>query len=127
MIDAQRLLDNFPGGQSGRTADGGKGGGFDLSRIGGSGIDGLGDGALAGGLVGILLGTKQGRRLAGSAPTIGGMTVVGALAYQTYRNWRARKHLLRRPRRRCRRRVTLRLTRCTNLTSSASRTVSSVP
>jgi uncharacterized membrane protein YebE (DUF533 family) len=50
-------------------------------------LGGFGGGALAGGLASVLLGSKQGRKLAGNALTLGGMAVVGALAYHAYKNW----------------------------------------
>ena len=100
MLDAKRLLDQFLGGQSGQTpnqsADWGSqigelARGFSGRGLGGI-LGGIGGGALAGGLAGILLGSKQGRKLAGSALTMGGLAVVGALAYQAYKNWQAGKN-----------------------------------
>lgn len=105
MLDAKRLMDQFlgsqgPGGGLGRTAASGEGraapaGGFDLGglaemargQLGGMG--GMGGGALAGGLAGILMGSKKGRKLAGGALRMGGMAIVGALAYKAYRDWQA--------------------------------------
>lgn len=100
MLDAKRLLDQFLGaGASGSPAA--RKQGFDLSQLGdmarefgagGSGTSfggGFGGGALAGGLAGILLGSKKGRKLGGSALKLGGMAVVGALAYKAYRDWQA--------------------------------------
>jgi uncharacterized membrane protein YebE (DUF533 family) len=52
-------------------------------------LGGLGGGVLAGGLASVLLGSKQARKLAGSALTYGGVAVVGALAYQAYKSWQA--------------------------------------
>lgn len=87
MFDAKRLLDQFLGGQgAGNAPLGGLGG--SLGGLGGS-LGGVGGGALAGGLAGILLGTKQGRKLGGTALKVGGVAVVGALAYAAYRNWQA--------------------------------------
>ncbi len=57
--------------------------------LGKSGLGGIGGGALAGGLAGILLGSKQGRKFGGSALKLGGMAIVGALAYNAYKNWQA--------------------------------------
>lgn len=102
MVDAKRLLDQFLGGQPGGAADGKKGEDLDLSRVGdlardfggklsSSGLGGIGGGALAGGLASILLGSKQGRKLAGSAVKLGGLAVIGALAYTAYKNWQAGK------------------------------------
>lgn len=101
MLDAKRLLDQFLGGQAGGGPAGGgqRGRGFVPSQLGdlagglGSGslggLGGVGGGALAGGLAGILLGSKQGRKLGGSALQLGGMAVVGALAYKAYQDWQA--------------------------------------
>lgn len=104
MFDAKSLLDQFlgggkaPGGFSGEGGQQGqRGGGFDLSQIGnqlgglGGGLGGLGGGALAGGLATLLLTSKKGRKLGGSALQLGGMAVVGALAYRAYQNYQAGK------------------------------------
>lgn len=100
MLDTKRLLDQFLG-AGGKGTAGSSGQGFDLSRVGdmarefgaggfGGGLPGgFGGGALAGGLAGILLGSKKGRKLGGSALKLGGMAVVGALAYKAYRDWQA--------------------------------------
>lgn len=108
MVDAKRLLDHFLGGQSGRQA-GTSRGGFDVNQLGElartlgggalggrssaggtlGGLGGLGGGTLAGGLAGVLLGSKKGRKLGGSALKMGGLAVVGALAYKAYQDWQA--------------------------------------
>lgn len=82
MLDAKRLLDQFLGGKEGKASGLG-------SALGGMG--GIGGGALAGGLAALLLGTKTGRKLGGSALKLGGMAAVGALAYKAYRDWQAGK------------------------------------
>jgi uncharacterized membrane protein YebE (DUF533 family) len=101
MFDAKRLLDQFLGSQGDpRNQQSGSSSWGDLARgagdaLGGRGgnlggvLGGFGGGALAGGLASILLGSKQGRKLAGNALTLGGMAVVGALAYQAYKNYQA--------------------------------------
>jgi len=78
MLDAKRLLDQFLGGQN--TGPGS-----------GEFLRGMGGGALAGGLAAILLGTKSGRKLGGSALKLGGIAAVGALAYKAYRDWQTSK------------------------------------
>jgi Na+/H+-dicarboxylate symporter len=82
MFDAKSLLDQFIGGQNqGRpTGTGGQGSG-DLLQQATQALSGFGGGAVAGGLAGLLLGSKSGRKIAGSALTYGGMAVAGALAY----------------------------------------------
>ncbi|WP_119461006.1 DUF533 domain-containing protein [Rhodospirillaceae bacterium SYSU D60014] len=99
MLDAKRLLDQFLGSQAGRGLAEKTGGGFDPSQLGdlarnlgdGLGSGSFGGGALAGGLAGILLGSKKGRKLGGSALKIGGLALVGALAYKAYQDWQAGK------------------------------------
>jgi len=48
-------------------------------------------GALAGGLAGVLLGSKGGRKVAGTVATYGGLAVIGGLAYKAYRDWQAKQ------------------------------------
>lgn len=96
MFDAKNLLDQFlgaPGGtqpnQSGQRNLGDIAGG--LGNVLGGNLGGIGGGAVAGGLAALLLGSKQGRKIAGNALQLGGMAVVGALAYKAYRNWQSGK------------------------------------
>jgi uncharacterized membrane protein YebE (DUF533 family) len=108
MLDAKRLLDQFLGGTqpgSGTTTGqglgglggltgglGGLSGGLDQA-LGGIGkhLGGFGGGAAMGGLAGLLLGGKGGRNLAGNALQLGGIAVLGGLAYKAYQNWQAGK------------------------------------
>jgi uncharacterized membrane protein YebE (DUF533 family) len=95
MFDAKSLLDQFMGGQNQGQQGGNRGpfgqGGGDLLQQAGNMLGGFGGGALTGGLAGLLLGSKSGRKLAGSALTYGGMAVAGALAYRAYQNYQAGK------------------------------------
>lgn len=102
MFDAKSLLDQFMGGQNqggnqgGQQGFGGNRGAFgqgggDLLSQAGNILGGFGGGALTGGLAGLLLGSKGGRKLAGNALTYGGMAVAGALAYRAYQNYQAGK------------------------------------
>lgn len=94
MFDAKSLLDQFIGGQAqgqhNRQDIGNQRSGDFLQQTT-QALSGFGGGALAGGLAGLLLGSKGGRKLAGSALTYGGMAVAGALAYRAYQNWQAGK------------------------------------
>lgn len=97
MFDAKKLLDQFmggaPGGQGGGPAAGvgGGGGGF-LDQVQGYARNNpLLTGGVAGGLAGLLLGSKFGRSIAGDAVKYGGMAVLGGLAYKAYRDWQATK------------------------------------
>lgn len=50
-------------------------------------LSGLGKGALAGGVLGLLLGTKSGRKLGGNLVKVGGLAALGGVAYNAYKNW----------------------------------------
>jgi uncharacterized membrane protein YebE (DUF533 family) len=50
-------------------------------------------GILAGGLAGLALGTKGGRSILGTAAKLGGVALVGGLAYKAYQNYQAGKPL----------------------------------
>ena len=65
MLDAKRLLDQLIGS--------GAAGGF--------------AGGLAGGLLASVLGGKKGRKFAGSALKVGGLALVGGLAYKAWQNY----------------------------------------
>ena len=49
----------------------------------------LAAGVAAGGLGGLLAGTKTGRGIAKKAAVLGGLALIGGLAYQAYQNWQA--------------------------------------
>ncbi|RGP38562.1 tellurite resistance TerB family protein [Pseudotabrizicola alkalilacus] len=90
MFNAKSLLDSVIGQVS--QATGGK--------IGAQGADGLGQkakelwggqsalgkGAIAGGLMGILM-TKGGRKMLGTGAKVGGAALIGGLAYKAYQDW----------------------------------------
>ncbi len=116
MLDAKKILDQFLG-----SSGGGSGGlGGALSRMGGPGaptqggaghggagsgdlmkqvegfargnMGGLAGGALAGGLASILLGGKgKSSPLSGSAVKLGGMAILGGLAYKAWQNYQAKQ------------------------------------
>lgn len=50
-------------------------------------MGGFGGGMAAGGPLGVLLGSKKVRKVAGGALGYGGMAVLGVLAYRAYQNW----------------------------------------
>jgi len=94
MFDAKSLLDQFIGGPAQGQPDRqgfGNQRSDNLLQQATQALSGFGGGALTGGLAGLLLGSKSGRKLAGSALTYGGMAVAGALAYRAYQNWQAGK------------------------------------
>ncbi len=80
------------GGGAGGTVDAVRqaAGNFDLSSML-SGKGGLITGAAAGGLAGLLLGGKKPRKIAGTALKVGGIALVGGLAYKAFRDYQANK------------------------------------
>lgn len=56
-------------------------------------LDGLGKGALAAGAVALLLGTKGGRQLTGTALKVGGVAAVGGIAYKAYTQWQRQQQV----------------------------------
>jgi uncharacterized membrane protein YebE (DUF533 family) len=52
-------------------------------------ISGRGGAALAGGALGLLLGSKKGRKMGGKALKYGGVAALGLMAYKAYGNWQA--------------------------------------
>jgi uncharacterized membrane protein YebE (DUF533 family) len=91
-MDPRRLLEQFMGSGTAQRDRGdapGQRGGLDL---GGLNLGRLNPGSMAmGGVLGLLLGSKKARKmaggLAGSAVGYGGAAALGALAYRAYRNW----------------------------------------
>jgi len=55
-------------------------------------IDGLKKGAMAAGVLALLLGTKGGRKLSGSAIKLGSLAAIGGIGYKAYQNWVAEKN-----------------------------------
>lgn len=102
MRDAKALLDQFlgqvdlsslTGSQAAQTPDGQQttpSSGLNLEGLL-SGRGGLATGAVAGGLAGLLLGGRSGRRLAGGALKVGGAALIGGLAYKAYQDYQAGK------------------------------------
>lgn len=78
------------------SSQGGAGGAGALGELlSGSGLGSLlggkGNGALAAGALGLLLGTKGGRKLGGKALTYGGLAAVGLMAYKAYNSWQEKQ------------------------------------
>ncbi len=90
MLNAKSLLDTLMGGLT--KASGGEGvtGLADKAKGAWSEQSTLGKGAIAGGLLGILL-TNGGRRLLGASAKVGGAALIGGLAYKAYEDWKAGK------------------------------------
>ena len=54
-------------------------------------LDKYAKGAAAGGVLALLLGTRSGRSMGGSALKVGSMAALGMLAWKTYSDWQARQ------------------------------------
>ncbi|WP_165310537.1 tellurite resistance TerB family protein [Vibrio ziniensis] len=52
----------------------------------------LGAGALGGGIIGLLMGSKKTKKLGKKALTIGGSAALGALAFKLYNDWQANQN-----------------------------------
>lgn len=87
MLNAKSLLNSVLGSLS--QASGGQGvkGLTDKARQTWDNQSTLGKGAIAGGLLGILL-TSGGRRILGTGLKVGGMAAIGGLAYKAYEDWK---------------------------------------
>ncbi|WP_428409154.1 tellurite resistance TerB family protein [Hyphococcus sp.] len=72
------------------AAAGQNGAASDLSALL-NGKGGLATGAVAGGLAGLLLGGKKGRKFAKGALKLGGVALAGGLAYKAWRDWQANR------------------------------------
>ena len=59
------------------------------SGAGGSHLAKYATGAAAGGVLALLLGSKRGRKIGGSALKYGSVAALGALAFKVYRDWQA--------------------------------------
>ncbi len=90
MFDPKSLLDQFLGSQAGGgMRDAGQSMKGRLDQYSGSG--GFMRGAAAGGLLGLLVGNKKVRKMAGGAVGYGGAAVLGALALKAYQNYQQKK------------------------------------
>jgi len=54
-------------------------------------LRGLGKGAAAAGALALLVGTKGGRRVTGTALKLGSLAALGGVGYTAYRNWQEKQ------------------------------------
>ncbi|WP_273020641.1 tellurite resistance TerB family protein [Rheinheimera sp.] len=81
-MNTKGLLDQlFKQGSELLSGQGGK------SSAAGGFLSGKGGAALAGGALGLLLGSKKGRKIGGKVLTYGGLAALGVVAYKAYSNW----------------------------------------
>ena len=90
MIDTNRLFEQFLG--SGQNTSQGQAGMGGMGQ-GGAGKGSLVKGAAAGGILGLLVGNKKMRKMAGGMIGYGGAAAAGALAYKAYQNWQQGKQV----------------------------------
>lgn len=81
MIDPNNLLQQFLGGDIANKMQ--QAGGSAKNQLDGMGMGGFGGGAVVGGILGLLLGGKKMRKMAG----YGGAAAAGAMAFKAYQNW----------------------------------------
>lgn len=61
------------------------------NQSGDAGWGKLGAGAATGGVLGLLLGSKRGRSMGGTALKYGSIAAIGAVAYKAYNQWQAQQ------------------------------------
>jgi len=90
VIDTNRLFEQFLG--SGQNTSQGQPGMGGMGQ-GGAGKGSFVKGAAAGGILGLLVGNKKMRKMAGGMIGYGGAAAAGALAYKAYQNWQQGKQV----------------------------------
>lgn len=90
MIGAKSLLDGLLGQVGNLTQGQGAGGLGGKAKDAWNSQSGLGKGAIAGGLLGILM-TGGGRKILGAGAQVGGAALIGGLAFKAYEDWKAGK------------------------------------
>ena len=88
MLNAKSLLDNLMGSLNQMTKGQGAKGLTEKAKEAWNTQSTLGKGAIAGGLLGVLL-TRGGRRMLGTGLKVGGMAAIGGLAYKAYEDWKS--------------------------------------
>lgn len=89
MIDPGNLLEQFLGVDAARSVR--QAGDTAKQRLDGAGGGGFAGGAVAGGILGLLMGSKKMRKMAGGVLGYGGAAAAGAFAYKAYENWQQGK------------------------------------
>lgn len=88
MLNAKSLFDSLVGGLNQATGGQGAKGLADKATGAWDKQSAMGKGAIAGGLLAVLM-TRGGRRMLGTGVTVGGMAAIGALAFKAYEDWKA--------------------------------------
>ena len=90
MRQAKSLIDSLLGGLGDMTGEQGAGGLAQKAKGAWAGQSTLAKGAIAGGLLGVLL-SGNARRLVGAGVKVGGAALIGGLAYKAYEDWKSGK------------------------------------
>jgi uncharacterized membrane protein YebE (DUF533 family) len=90
MSTAKSLFDTLMGQVGSLSSGQGAGGLADKAKGAWNNQSALGKGAIAGGLLGLLL-TGSGRKLVKTGAKVGGAALIGGLAYKAYEDWKAGK------------------------------------
>lgn len=90
MINAKSLLDGLLGQVNAATGGQGAGGLAEKAKGAWDNQSALGKGAIAGGLLGLLL-TGSGKKILKTSVKVGGAALIGGLAYKAYEDWKAGK------------------------------------
>ena len=88
MINPNNLLEQFLGANAANSVR--QAGGATKQQLDNMGMGGFAGGAVAGSLLGLVLGNKKMRKMAGGAVGYGG-AAAGALAFKAYQNWQQGK------------------------------------
>ena len=89
MINPANLFEQFLGPNAAGNIQ--QASGSARQRLDNMGAGGFGGGMVAGGLLGVLLGNKKMRKMAGGMLGYGGAAAAGALAHKAYQNWQQGK------------------------------------
>jgi uncharacterized membrane protein YebE (DUF533 family) len=86
MLNPGSILEQFLGPNALQNLQ--QAGGTAKQKLDGVGGGGFAGGAVAGGLLGLMLGNKKMRKMAGGLMSYGAAAGAGALAFQAYQNWK---------------------------------------
>jgi uncharacterized membrane protein YebE (DUF533 family) len=89
MIDPNNLFEQFLGPNAANSIR--QTSGATKQQLDNMGLGGFAGGAVAGGILGLVLGNKKMRKMAGGAAGYGGAAAAGALAFKAYQNWQQGK------------------------------------
>jgi len=94
MLDPKKLLTDFLGPNAGGMLDQAAGKAkVALGQANQSKAGTLAVGAAAGGIIGLLLGSKKAKKIGGNLLTYGGAALLGGLAYKAWQNWQQNKQV----------------------------------